>query len=167
MISDPDVYDVLGKEIVHADLETVFFNAFDILNFVKEGIPYKGSSEYMIRDRSRNSKKKLDHILFSIEAKKGFYTWYTTLGTILQMAVYMGFHEIYLIGADCNYQKEQHHAEGTNYNCRPWPDAGAKAIRDYKLAVPILEDLGVKVLNATRGGALEVFPRVNIDEILL
>jgi len=166
IVNDPDVYDSLGEEINKADLKTVLYNCFDILNFARDGIKYKSSSEYLIRVRSRNPKKHPEHILFSTDANEGFYAWHTTLGTIFQLAAYMGFSEIYLIGSDCNYKGAQRHAEGIDYKCDAAPNSGDLIIHDYELAVPVFQELGIKVFNATRGGALEVFPRVDLDKAI-
>jgi len=166
VMCDPDVYESLGDEINSADLRTVFYNCFDILDFSREGIPYKGSSEYLIWTTSLYFRNKPVKIKFSRDVGKCIYSWHTTVGTILQLAVYMGFREIYLIGTDCSYSQEQKHGDGMDYKCTIPKNAGEQIINDYTLAKPLFEQLGVKVLNATRGGALEVFSRVDLDEVL-
>ena len=93
--------------------------------------------------------------------------------TALQLAIYMGFSEIYLIGADCNYS-----ADNTSINSGSYPDARMYApdkvgvppdmeytFSAYRVAKEYAEKKGVKVFNATRGGKLEVFERVGLDSL--
>lgn len=93
--------------------------------------------------------------------------------TALQLAIYMGFKTIYLVGADCNYS-----ADNKSINKDSYPDYrmyDAKKVGDppdieytfiaYKVAKEYADNHGVKIFNATRGGMLEVFERVNIDDL--
>lgn len=94
--------------------------------------------------------------------------------TALQLAVYMGFSEIYLIGADCNYSKDN-----KTINAESYPDKrmyDAKKVGNsprmeytflgYEVAKKYAESHGIKIYNATRGGKLEVFERVNFDTLI-
>lgn len=91
----------------------------------------------------------------------------------LQIAMYMGFHEIYLLGTDCDYQgapqekcnhfiKDYFHDDDRQPRT-PFPleetFLGYQAIRDYARRHDI------QIFNATRGGKLEVFPRVAFDTL--
>ena len=79
----------------------------------------------------------------------------------------MGFKEIYLLGNDCSYPsdpKKQHFMDFGHY------DSSTLTARDrilfaYEYANNYLKDTDVKIINATRGGALEVFPRIDFDTI--
>ena len=104
----------------------------------------------------------------------------------MQIAAYMGFKEIYLIGMDHNlpYYKTDdgkleindlsiaaHFYEGAENNIgeeawrwrttRPHVTTAA-----YQAAEDYSRQNGFRIYNATRGGKLEVFERVNLDEIL-
>lgn len=92
---------------------------------------------------------------------------------IIQICIYMGFKEIYLLGCDCTNPFQ--HSSIADFK----PEDLAKSVdfrradynvytfmEDYKLAKRFSEKHGVKIYNATRGGALEVFPRVDLGEIL-
>lgn len=93
--------------------------------------------------------------------------------TALQLAVFMGFKEIILLGADCNYS-----ADNKSININSYPDKrmyDAKKVGNppdmeytflaYSTAKRAAEKKGVKIFNATRGGKLEIFNRVNFDEL--
>lgn len=100
------------------------------------------------------------------------YDCFTVTNMLLDIALYMGFTEIYLLGVDCNYEQEKKHIEET--------PADQRRIRepDYLLPRTDLMEEGYRVLqrmaekkkavirNATRGGSLEVFPRVRLEEIV-
>lgn len=105
---------------------------------------------------------------FSDDFARGTFCGKTiTYDGALQLAVYMGFSEIYLLGVDCsiypslekqhfipNYCEKQPVNLNVEYN-----------MRAYKSARLYAENHGIKIYNATRGGELEVFERVNFDDI--
>lgn len=88
--------------------------------------------------------------------------------SLIQIAFYLGFREIYLIGADSTYKKggRNHFIEhGTE---DPFADiAGRRLIRYYKYVKKFADGHDLKIYNATRGGMLEVFERVNLEDIKL
>lgn len=108
---------------------------------------------------------------FSMNAYSKVYEAYTVAVASLQLAAYMGFSEIYLIGADCNYtqdEKKDSYSMGLSYGTE-LPNRkqfGNKMIYAYSVAKKKLDKEGIKVYNATRGGMLEVFPRVNLEDII-
>jgi len=93
----------------------------------------------------------------------------------IQAAVSMGYDEIYLIGVDRKYDVEvtsdgtiikhnvKKHFYGDDPVVMPVPlyllDASFKCAREY------CESHNIKIRNATRGGALEVFERVDFDSL--
>lgn len=104
----------------------------------------------------------------------------TVAYTAMQLAVYMGFTEIYLIGVDHSF----HTYQDQNGNIITDPTAKDYFCAEYnqdkdQLFVPRLDvstlsylaaqeyaqSHPVKIYNATRGGKLEVFPRVDFDAL--
>ena len=98
----------------------------------------------------------------------------TTAFLIYQLAVYMGFSEIYFLGTDCDYTSGKVHAyEDDKVDRNLYADAvvarnlelallrGFSAINRDAFARP-----DVKVFNATRGGKLEIFPRVDLETVM-
>lgn len=105
----------------------------------------------------------------------------TVTATCMQIALYMGFNQIYLLGVDHNYQRiidengnviEDKNAK--DYFCEDYDlnikeqvvhDMGqnTRAYRDVKR---YCDDTEYAVIyNATRGGKLEVFERVDFDKL--
>lgn len=104
----------------------------------------------------------------------------TVVYTAAQFAVYMGITEIYLIGVDHHFRVSRNNAGEIMLD---------NSVKDYftdrynedkeKLYIPNTEkstltyvamkrhceERGIRVFNATRGGKLEVFPRVRFDDL--
>ena len=124
------------------------------------------------------SRKYLDNPQFSTDASKGIYTIGSVTYAMIQLAVHMGFKEIYLIGMDNRYafsilrdgtivenkNVTSHFAADTKQKAHPaatWEmDVG------FEYAKKVSKENGFRIFNATRGGFLEAFERVNLDEIL-
>ena len=105
---------------------------------------------------------------FSSDITKCVYDGRTVVYAMIQIAVYMGFSEIYLLGADCNYHGKQMHSQHLSYeNKSVDPDVGDYMIECYRVAKSYADNRGIKIYNATRGGMLEVFERVDLDTLAL
>lgn len=94
-------------------------------------------------------------------------TAFTGMSTMLQIAVLMGYEEIYLLGCDLAYtpDRTKNHAIA-NYTL----DTRDKSTMDNgnMLACHLMAKRSspVPIYNAAPGGSLEVYPRVSLDEIL-
>ena len=106
----------------------------------------------------------------------------TVVYTAIQFAVYMGIREIYMIGVDHHFHTSIN-AKGEivvdptakdyfseNYN----PDKDRLYIPNtdvstltFVAAKNYADAHGISILNATRGGKLEVFPRVDFDSLFI
>jgi hypothetical protein len=102
----------------------------------------------------------------------------------LMVALQLGFGEIYLLGVDhtsLNFQNGQytyhHFYTGQQPNSLgempPPPDLETEFSsyvtlwRQYKALREVANARGVKIFNATRGGLLDVFPRVEFESLPL
>lgn len=121
--------------------------------------------KYPINYLNHRYRLKTQSAKFSGDCYKEVYDGYSIAYSLLQIAVYMGFSEIYLLGADCNYRKQEklHFIETGNVSAE---DTGDRIIFAYQEAKKYCDEHGIHVYNATRGGCLYVFPRVDLDEIL-
>lgn len=113
---------------------------------------------------------------FSDDMTKGFYNGFTVVYDIgLQLAAYMGFQEIYLLGIDHNFNgiaagKENHFIDNYFSDKDDAQHKAAvfeteKATRQYEKAELHSRQHGFRIYNATRGGKLEVFERVDFDSL--
>ena len=104
----------------------------------------------------------------------------------IQLAVFMGFSKIYLLGCDHDYfqrfsnrEYQDHHfysdAEGgiegvasylSNFTMEQWFEEYYFRWKQYRLMKEYLSTRGQLIFNATEGGMLDVFPRVNLEDII-
>ena len=119
--------------------------------------------------------------MFSPDVGGGVYNGYTVTYFNLQLAVHLGLNPIYLIGCDHFYAGEgnvtanqviqagsqvnhfdpRYRQPGEKVNPAPVQlmDFGYAHARSYA------DRHGIKIINATRGGYLEVFERANFDKL--
>ncbi|MCQ2096650.1 MAG: DUF115 domain-containing protein [Fibrobacter sp.] len=123
---------------------------------------------------------------FDLDVTDGIHNGINVTYTMIELALFMGFSEIYLIGVDNNYALKKNN-QGKLIVDNESPNSYFEGIAPLKHetiinnntgGVPVnatlayanirkyLEDKSQKVFNATRGGKLEVFERVNLDDIL-
>lgn len=103
---------------------------------------------------------------FSEDCYVRIYDGYTITYTLIQMAIYMGFKEIYLLGADFSYLGNKQHFIEHGHVDPGYAKAPDKMLVSYLKAKEYAEKNGILIANATRGGMLEVFPRVTLEEVL-
>ena len=143
-----------------------------------EGIDIKGA-QYFWMDYQSEMK---DTFGLSLDCAHSVRCRGTVTTTCIQFAIYMGFTEIYLLGIDHNYSKsiDMNGNVVEDKNVKDYfvdnydSDIKDQVVHDMRaptLAFCDVEQLSRKlgtfrVFNATRGGKLEVFERVNFDEIV-
>lgn len=99
----------------------------------------------------------------------------TVIYAMIQLAAYMGFNEIYLLGVDFNYNDKTGYDKNQNdHFCKNYIEEGERVLispqeyclKAFRKAKEYALQHGIKICNATRGGRLEVFERVNLDDII-
>ena len=121
-----------------------------------------------------------ENYLFSDNIEHEIACASTGMYTAAQLAAYMGFSEIYLIGVDHHFQISQNN-KGEIIVDNTVKDYFSEKYNEDKeqLYIPNTEkstetyvamkmrcsERGIKVYNATRGGKLEVFPRIEFDKL--
>ena len=118
---------------------------------------------------------------FSKDLEKGLYWGSSIVYTQMQLAVCLGFTEIYLLGVDYSYSvpKTQEDnvmiSEGeVNHFHKDYRKPGEKWFapnlhyheKSFTKAKNFTESMNVKIYNATRGGKLEIFERIQLEDIL-
>ncbi len=120
---------------------------------------------------------------FSVDCAKRIYCGQSVTIINLQLAYYLGFKEVFLIGMDFSYKipetaivegKEIESTEDDINHFHPeyfgkgkkWHDPKLEnVLKSYKLAKLMFELDNRKIYNATLGGKLEVFERVNYKNL--
>ncbi len=132
-----------------------------------------GRESYLLVDYSNHrpdwmEKKK---IKYSDDISVCVYDGFTVTNMAIQLAIYMGFKQIYIIGADCDYSKPKIHfiemPDDKEKISAGWlPAATDLSIDGYKAIKEFAYKRGCEIYNVTRGGKLEVFYRENVDRVL-
>lgn len=175
------------KKII-SDCEAAFTSV------IEKGFKFRDDEElqnlyYIRRKRSIDPKTELPY--FSNDCSEIIYGAATVTYVMLQLAVYMGFKQIYLLGIDFTFSHERH-KDGTvksnnvvdhmdqieevdqRHGKAKKEQTGYHYLADidmqrdgYLSAKKYADEHGIKIYNATRGGKLEVFERVDFDTLFI
>ena len=166
-IQDENVYAEL-EEILKKEDGVIFAssNLARRFSLPDNFIVYPLNSKYNYFDFRYSDKL---HVKFSSNSYSEVYDAYSITFSLLQIAIYMGFKEIYLIGADCNQKVGQKN----HFIDMKHVENGDKLLTSAKRNIfshaefyKFAKSKNIKIYNATRGGALEVYPRVTLEEVL-
>lgn len=105
---------------------------------------------------------------FSEDFARKSYLGYTVTYNSMQLAAYMGFKEIYLLGVDFSYGGKGKDSQYDHfYQEEKLVSIGyeRQVYLAYLSAKKYAEEHGIKIYNATRGGKLEIFERVDFDSL--
>ena len=176
MIQDGNVERKLRQKLLMSDHKKSFMGISDVSGFravitKKQAERYNGQFEFYNLNIAYHMfdmcYSEDDHILtkFSSDCAAGIFDGCTVTYSAIQMACYMGFDEIYLLGCDTNHAG--HVDDNSNQNKKAANDTLYALIHAYEVAKEYADEHGIKIYNATRGGMLEVFPRVDFDTLFL
>lgn len=120
---------------------------------------------------------------FSTDATKELYCGQSVTYINLQLAYFMGFTEVYLIGMDFSYVIPESHkrtgdvllsdSDDPNHfhkdyfgKGKTWKDPKLDRVgMNYRMAKLAYESTGRRIYNATVGGSLEIFERINYTSL--
>lgn len=143
------------------------YNAF--LTEAQEEFWSRNKSEKNIKFHRRQNLPDMEEEFFSEDAAKVCGNGGTCIYICLQIAVYMGFKNIYLLGMDLvdmsqgvNQLPTYKHFYQEEETSRLWLDL---ILKGYKSARKYADTHHIHIYNATRGGYLEIFDRVDFDSI--
>lgn len=158
-----------GKEYEH---NKIFLQEGNKISFVKDfiGNEIPRNNERVFLFRNIDSKFYPGYPQFSEDVTECCYGGRTTMYQMMQFACFMGFSEIYLLGVDFSWGengKSTHFVE--NYTDKTSITLG-RAFKNevehaYIAARVYAEKHNIKIMNATRGGRLDVFERVDFDKL--
>lgn len=176
----PDYYAIADGTVFRRIASDLDPKAFKAAFYNHKDIEWRGDNVYplpmwvslvMDADTRRVIPRSLRKKRMSNDITKKVFMGGNVTNVILQICFYMGFKEIYLLGCDCNYKGANVHSSLTGYSdddklFETADYIGWSMIKDHECAKKTADKLGVKIYNATRGGMLEVYPRVDLDNIL-
>lgn len=178
----PSFFGMMDEEVAQSEGVIESINRIDckVKFFLQEGWyafhKAKGRKCYI---HAWYGRKWLENPQFSEDLTKGVYCIATVTYMLLQVAAYLGFSEIYLLGVDNSYGIERDRngriikKEGQkNYfgiqDDKEKKNVGASWESDiaFEYAEKYSRKHGFRIFNATRGGTLEAFERVQLEDIV-
>ena len=168
----PTYYFAQDQLVIRSNIDEI--KALDGIKFIRSigAKRYSDSTfiQFYIDDYNYLSKKSPK---FANDISKCTYEGYTVTYSMIQFAVFMGFKEIYLLGVDTNYSISNGAIDANSYFNKKMFDKNKIGelpdivynLMAYKVAKQYAESHGIKIYNATYGGMLEVFKRVNFDSL--
>ena len=178
----PDVYFISDARVNNNDTQAaikkmiddkiaVIYSKRDIKRMPSEALYYRANYADFIKFHSSNKRYRLAARVgqCSIDAGDFVYSAHSCVTSIIQVAYFLGFKEIYLIGQDCGVTSNLNHSEGIT------AEKNVNQLNDLDLVLYDFEELNkyiteksidLKIYNCTRGGRLEVFPRLKLEEVL-
>lgn len=179
----PDIAHEIGELQAQLNATQFFFPVFYRLR----GILHNSHNTFWYPQRPLIEDDDPFHA-FSTDATRGVYGVRTVTVAALQLAVHLGFNPIYLIGCDTSYSlpltvryedgnpdhlvstrdDDPNHFDPRYFGAgRRWHEPHVDRMIDhYERAKRASDTIGVEVYNATVGGKLEVFPRVDYRSLL-
>ncbi len=162
------------------------YSLLEVMNKVPAQYKFFRKESYVVTKKVRGNKvflktfkdrNLLENPKFEENAMNGIYTIATVTFGMLQLAVYMGIREIYIIGCDNSYGKEIK-KDGTivdNGTVSYFSGSDSKESKHaaatwemnvaYEFARKYADKHKIRIFNATRGGHLEAFDRVNFGDL--
>lgn len=173
-----------GLSQAYSRQTTCFFGhndyEYSFRNFVEQNPQFKNDNIYYL---NYCHAQPLDETNYNNPAIwdicKSLFSPRTVIYCAIQIAVYMGFKEIYLLGCDHDYLANLTRRSSAHFyedkegidDSQEWPSTEEHFLRyhfrwkQYRLMGEHLETKGVHIYNATEGGLLDVFPRVNYESL--
>ena len=165
VLCDALAYKAMYERIKDIENKDAFIADFYYTDF---GTINKANRYYLINKLSDSDKFE-----FSDDAVRGFYSGKTVTYVMIQMACYMGIKEIYLLGVDWSGgtegpRKDFYESDKEDRTvCNNPYNLFIEEMNAFKSAKKYAELNGIKIYNATRGGRLEVFERVDFDSLFV
>lgn len=168
-----DRYSVLDRSLEDIQAEYVFAGAY----FLRKSGLIPTGKVCCFYDR-RDLGKGRDYLSFSTDVSKYVSVNYTVTYSMIQIAAYLGYNKIYLLGIDHRYAVETNSkgavVSRNNVRNHAFDDVNRETVanmegmeRAYRSARKYAESADdIEIRNATRGGYLEVFERVDLDDVL-
>lgn len=169
-----EAVDLFHEMDVHTNIDTEFFFSIYDRELIEKNQLFKG--------------KRVNYVAFSGDMRNNFKFDITKTIPSVQsvpimgiiIAMYMGFKDIFLVGCDHDsvVSNKYVHAFSTK-DVAPCVDKHGRIVNrteayicvgrlfeQYKVIYNNMSKFGIQIYNATDGGELEIFPRVNLKDII-
>ena len=176
----PDLNADFARLVSEKQTEQTFFFSYRFASYMRElGLVPEPRLRSLIFDKP---KFVIDEIgTQNYDLNRCMDDGYTVLLTFcVPLCVHFGITDIYLLGCDCDYgltaptdpkayfyRPEQHTSATTSFDSlvRIWTPGGP-IFQTYEIVAREAEQRGTRMWNATRGGRLELLPRVEYESLV-
>ena len=157
-VADAKIFDKYSYNLLYLDT-TLFLTdgAGQLFLHNMKKYPKNSNAPFVLRPLSDMKTTKE----FSTDIIKGVNGGMVTL-SCLQIAYYLGFKEVYLLGCDCS-SKGKHYDNKADVKSKD--DYWEHFFKLYDVCKKVYEADGRKIYNATVGGNLEVFERIRLENL--
>jgi hypothetical protein len=180
----PSFYMCVSSNTRHPERLAMFMESVDlgIPCFISDDnqgkFPDRENIYWIYSPRSRMADNNTQIRGWSEVCERIVWRYSTSMYLAAQLAVYLGFKELYLLGCDMNWQEMPDNGNDPNhftasYSVSATPFTPARAARlnfemeeAHMIMLDIADQAGFKIFNATVGGSLEVYPRVDMQDVL-
>lgn len=176
---DPVLNEDFYKAMVAKAGNAIKFFSFAFADYLKEQRMFGNNDlRFLLFERPKNLVDEIND--FSLDLSRHLDDAYTVVLTMcVPLAIHMGIKEIIFVGCDCDYgiaspedkkkyfyDSSLHKTSTTKFENlqRIWSDNGP-IFTAYEIVSRVANKCGVKLVNATHGGKLEVLPRVDYKEL--
>ena len=176
----PHFNDDLRQRIEALEDSTTLVLPFRFMPYVESGGLFdQHDRRYLLFDRPKAGIDTVGSI--ETDLSQPLHDGYTVIITYcLPLAKWLGFKEIYLLGVDSNYgisspsdpkqyfyDSKLHTSSTSKFESldRIWAPEGP-VFQNYEIVRRQFESDGVRIMNLTPGGRLDVFDRMSLDEVL-
>ena len=148
-------------------------NCINFLRDMGNNNPVKESAlTYLIKSRPEKT--------FHKNLTEGFFEGYTVTFAALQIAYYMGFTQVAIVGMDHRYSysgkanetcvlkgDDPNHFDKGYFREQTWDNPDLKnSEKYYRIARNVFESDGREILDCTKNGACEVFKKFELEEVI-
>jgi hypothetical protein len=185
----PTFYMVEDNHVVYDNIEAI--NNYDVEykffpSIYKKVIKKTDNTFFFNMNRGFYEESSPNYCIprFSINCEDRIYAGQSVTIMNIQLAFYMGFTEIYLIGMDFDYKitakdkvdgnnilstkdEDNNHFDPRYFGAgKKWHDPKLENVSiSYQFSKIVYERFNRKILNATVGGKLEIFDRVDFNQL--
>jgi hypothetical protein len=183
-VVDPNLLSDIGKELADktSECNLTFFSWHERHYLPVETLSCENVNLFFTKRHPYSREIQIDRDIFE-DASRCVFDGGTITISLIQLAAYMGFKKIYLLGVDHNYSVLPYSSESDEKNyseiIRKWeppqhlrknldryPRNTSAITENYRQLNLFMKKHGHTVINCTRGGMLEIFERKTLEEIL-
>jgi len=171
----PRYYVAINRRVIEQSIAEI--RRLNCISFLRDLYPDQPISESALTYLMHSSPERRFHC----DLTGGFFEGYTVTFAALQIAFFMGFSSVVIVGMDHRYEfqgspnearmmsgKDPNHFDSTYFSGKTWdnPDLVNSAYF-YSMARENFESSGRRIIDCTVDGACNIFEKGRLEEVLV